>query len=275
MFSKHKSKSCVSILRDREYNYRCAPIFSSFKVLSELIRSDRTSLYNNYSKKCSRNEIKFEAGHLYFNSYKNFCVINGFINDQTPLSSLSRTEATKNVADVITYTTPVYKDIDKICSCLLQRCSCTSQYIVTLSYDNYLCKHLFTNGELMHQIYVNRAGYTFSFRYIDWDVYGDRFILTSVKNPIIIDNSEIADIVVNLAIFTTFPIEFFALLEIKRSVFGENCNNVNVDDHHLMIGLGNMDVHIYNFEDFLNNGKLQLLFSHTFFLMQQIFHFYN
>lgn len=97
------------------------------------------------------------------------------------------------------------------------------------------------------------------FKYCDWDIYGDRFVLTSILNP---DrrrdgnSSRKTDVVVDIAVFSAFPFEFFMLFEVKRSVFGESCSAANLSDQHMVIGLGHANVNIYSFVDFINLGDL-------------------
>lgn len=258
MLSSGKKESVISIFRDRELGNRCAPHFLSWKVASQLIRSkSRSSLYPNYWKRTSHRDISYDTGYLYFSNYTEYCALRCVNEKLPPLHPLGKTAAKKRVSDALSYTIPVYKNIDDICKCSPQPCICLSQYILSVSEDNWLCQHLMKNGKLIKTYYINRFGHKFLFKYCNWDIYGERFILSSTLNPgANTGTAKKGDTVVNLAIFTAFPIEFFALLEIKRSVFGENCTAVNTTEQLLIIGLGQSYVHIYNFDDFLKGGSL-------------------
>ncbi|KFM63677.1 DDB1- and CUL4-associated factor 17, partial [Stegodyphus mimosarum] len=105
----------------------------------------------------------------------------------------------------------------------------------------------------MREIYV---GSNFRFKYCNWDMYGERITLTSSLKPYknILTGPKGDDIVANLAVFTVLPLEFYAVLQIKRSVFGKTCNHVNVSEELLILGIGTADVHIYSFPEVIREG---------------------
>lgn len=259
MLRSRKNKSIVSILQDRELNNKCAPYFLSLNIISQLLRKNNSdALYKDYWKKSCHRPMTYDCGYLYFSNYTEFCSIYSEHGTKSfPMFKMQKSRAKMKISDVISYSIPVYKNIDNICKCELQACTCLSQCLLSVSEDNWLCQHLMVNGKLIREVYVNCFGQKFLFKYCDWDVYGDRFVLTSTLNPDVPKTGEKkkTDVVVKLAVFTMFPFEFLALLEIKRSVFGENCTAANISDQHLILGKGSFQVHIYSFEDFLIQGK--------------------
>lgn len=269
MLRTKKNKHLLMTLHDREINNACAPYFLSISVISQLLRSD-TPLYNNYWQKSSKRPITYDCGYLYFNDYTSCFTLYGKNCMPSPLFKLQKSRARKKISDVISYSIPVYKTLDNTCKCCFQTCVCWSQYLLSVTEDNWLCQHAMSSGELIREFYVNRIGQKFSFKYCDWDVYSDRFVLTSTLNPDISRESTLKfNVVVNLAIFTAFPFEFFALLEIKRSIFGDNCTAANISDQHLILGMGHSQVNIYSFIDFINQGNF--LYCNKWYKLYDVF----
>ena len=256
MLNSKKNKSVVSMLRDRELNLKYSPYFTSLEIASQLIRSNNKSLYCNSWRKSSNKEISYDLNYIYFANYKQYCPINVSMCKPVPFYKLEKGHSRKRIADVISYSgTSAFKDIESICRCESQRCVCLSPHLISISDDNWLCQHLVANGRLMKQIYVNLVGQKIKFRYCDWDMYGERFTLTTTRAHYPFRNAtRKGDVLAYIAVFTTFPIEFYCLMEIKRSVFGHNVNAVSISSQSLVIGLSSTHVAIYNFDDFLNQG---------------------
>lgn len=259
MLNSRKNRSVVSMLRDRELNIGYSPYFTSLEVATQLIRSNKKSLYTNTWKKSSPKEIAYDSGNLYFFNYKQYCPVNLSNNKKPPpFYKMEKSLAKKRVSDAISYSaTSVIKDVQNICQCESLRCMCLSPYLLTISEDNWLCQHSMASGKIMKQIYVTVVGQKVKFKYCDWDMYGERFILTTTRHHYPFRNTvtQKNDVLANIAVFKTFPIEFYALMDIKRSVFGNNVTAVSISNQSLIIGLGSTYVAIYNFDDFLKQGE--------------------
>lgn len=258
MLNSRKNRPVVSMLRDRELNIGYSPYFTSLEIATQLIRSDKKSLYTTTWKKSSPKEIAYDSGNLYFSNYKQYCPVNLSSKKQPPpFYKMEKSLAKKRVSDAISYSaTSVIKDVQDICQCETLRCMCLSPYLLSISEDNWLCQHSMASGKIMKQIYVNVIGQKVKFKYCDWDMYGERFILTTTRHHYPFRNtSQKNDVLANIAVFKTFPIEFYALMDVKRSVFGHNVTAVSISNQSLIIGLGSTYVAIYNFDDFLKQGE--------------------
>ncbi|GBM94827.1 DDB1- and CUL4-associated factor 17 [Araneus ventricosus] len=220
--------------------------------MCQLIRSKQSFYKCSWTKESLR-PIVYEGGLLYFNNHKTSYNIYGF-ETQPSLTKLTNISGSARIMDVISYTSPV---LNLECSCKMQPCTCLSRYIMYVTKDNWLVLRNPITGSIFSQTYIKRSDRIFNFQYIDWNVYSKEVILTTKLNPEKEPSSNV-DVVVNLAVFTTFPLEFRALLEIRRSVFGKTCRHVNVSDQLLILGM-NLDwVHIYSFEDVLENSVFTL-----------------
>ncbi|GFY67018.1 DDB1-and CUL4-associated factor 17 [Trichonephila inaurata madagascariensis] len=251
MFRLKKNKNILSTLRDREMNVIPSPYKYSLNIMSQLIKSDQTIYESSWYKQSSK-PIMYDNGILYFDNYRNAYTIYGS-KGQPSATKLSDPSNSKKVKDVISYSSPVFK---MECTCKLHPCTCLSNFIIYITDDNWLFQRNPYSGDTYNQVYVKRSDRNFKFKYCDWNVYAEQFILTTKLDP---DENEMfpgSDAVVNLAVFGVFPLEFKALFEIKRSVFGKACKHANVADRLLIIGMGYHRVHIYSFDELLAKNTI-------------------
>lgn len=261
MFRLKKNKNILLSLRDRELNTVTEPYKLSLNIISQYIRSDTTCYKHSWTKQ-SKKAMTYEFGHLYFEDYSLCYSIYGRDCQPSLLHRFKAKNAQKKIIDVVTYNTPLPKTFEN-CQCDISKCSCHSKFILCLTEDNWLCQYNLNTGRLMTEVYVLPIDFKLNFKYCDWDKYGEKIVLTSQRNPfkekLYASESQHLnkdDVVCNLAVFQAFPIEFLALLEIKRSVFGVTCKHVNVGDGLLILGINHDRVHIYSFEDVLAEGIL-------------------
>ncbi|GIZ02659.1 hypothetical protein CEXT_7381 [Caerostris extrusa] len=250
MFRLKKNKNIVCTLQDREIN-TTSPYKLSLNILSQLIRSNNRSFKQSWSKE-SPKPIVYDCGLLYFDNQRHCYNIFGS-KGQPSLTKLKDDSNSKKIVDRISYSFPVIKTE---CSCNRHPCICLSRYILYVTDDNWLIQRNPFTGVIYKKVYVKRSdGFNFNFKYIDWNVYAQEFVLTTKLNPFFEVTGK-KDVVVNLAVFTIFPLQFKALLEIRRSVFGKTCRHVNVSDQLLILGMGSTRVHIYSFDATLANSTI-------------------
>ncbi|KAF8787461.1 DDB1- and CUL4-associated factor 17 like protein [Argiope bruennichi] len=248
MLRLKKNKNIVCTLYDREINATSTPYKLSLNIMCQLIQSKQSFYESSWTKESSR-PIVYDGGLIYFNNHKSCYNIYGYENKPS-LTKLTNINGSERILDVISYAAPVFK---QECNCEVCPCSCLSRSIIYITKDNWLIRRNPITGVILNKIYTKRLDRIFNFQYIDWNIYSKEVILTTKLNPEKEPSSNI-DVVVNLAVFTSFPLEFRALLEIRRSVFGKACRHVNVSDQLLILGM-NLDwVHIYSFEDVLANS---------------------
>lgn len=246
MFRLKKNRNILCSLRERELNSVSEPYRLSLNIISQLIRSDNT--YYKYSwYQQSKKPIVYDFGILYFDQHKSCYSVYGRSCEPSLLHNLKSSSAKKKIVDVIAYNSPVHKTFEN-CECEISKCSCVSRFILCLTDDSWLCQYNLNTGELMSETYVQRINCEAKFKYCDWDEYAERLVLTSRLS------SAKSDVVVNMAVFTAFPIQFSALFEIKKSIFGSTCKHANVNDQLLILGMGYNRVHIYNFCEVLAEG---------------------
>ncbi|GFU20203.1 DDB1- and CUL4-associated factor 17 [Nephila pilipes] len=246
MFRLKKNKNIICTLRDREMNSVPSPYKYSLNIMCQLIQSDQTFYESSWFEQSTR-PIMYDSGILYFDNHRKCYSIYGS-KGQPSATRLSDTNNSKKVKDVISYSSPTFK---MECTCKLHPCTCLSKFIMYITEDNWLIQRNPYSGVIYKQVYVKRTDRNFKFQYCDWNVYAEQFVLTTKLSP---DDKEMfpqSDVVVNVAVFTVFPFEFKALLEIKRSVFGKACKHVNVADQLLILGMGYDRVHIYSFDELM------------------------
>lgn len=265
MLRLNKNKNILLSLRDRELNSVTEPYKLSLNIISQYIRSDTTHYSHNWTKE-SKKAMTYEFGKLYFEDHSLCYSIYGRECQPSLLHHFKAKSANKKFIDVVTYNTPISKTFEN-CECKLSKCSCTSSFILCLTEDNWLCQYNLNTGKLMTEVYVLPTDFKLNFKYCDWDKYGETIVLTSQRNPFkekfyASESGHLNkdDVIVNLAVFKAFPIEFVALLEIKRSIFGVACKHVNVGDGLLILGINHARVHIYSFDDVLAEGMYVFVF---------------
>ncbi|KAH7960935.1 hypothetical protein HPB49_025182 [Dermacentor silvarum] len=114
------------------------------------------------------------------------------------------------------------------------------------------------NGKVHQEIYLGSPN-RYKFKHIDWETHGETIILQSLHNhshPQLTQPAARSKprVLITIAVFAMFPLQFKGMLEIDRAIFGKECNHANVSEGLLIVGTGSTltgAVRLYNFRNIL------------------------
>ena len=249
MLSWKKSNSIVTMLHNREINYKYySSNYSGLQTVRRLISSD-SDLYSKHFTSTSQSHIAFENGILYLENYKQFCplnVVNRKSNALPPFFSMEDIDA-ENRFDAVSYSGK-FQDIDHVCES--EQCVCLSPCLISIFENKWMCQHLLKNGRLVKRVYLDISEPYIMMALSASESCGRCSFSFSNLN----DDSD-----KQLLVFK-YPLEFFSRMEIKTSVFGIDIRRVKLFNEFLIIsrketGATNSVFDFYHFDDFIKQGK--------------------
>lgn len=227
-----KKPSTVHYLYYRQINAIPSPTKICLKILRRLIESE-DSIYRQIWKTSSQQPILCEDGKLYLNNYSKCLTLRGDNGFPSELYSLPQGGRFQRIVDAVVYSGPVYDLVNS-------EPECYKPFFVSLSADNWLRSYDNFTGKLLQEVYIGCPS-KLKYQHCDWETYGKQLVLTSALNVVIRGETSARKkprVLATLAVFTVLPLQFVALLEIDREIFGDNCNHVNVSEGMLVIGTG-------------------------------------
>ncbi|CAN7987180.1 unnamed protein product [Ixodes hexagonus] len=251
---KIRSKGTVQALSFREIGVSKSHYRFSLKILRQLI-CDKCSTFTKIWETHSKSPIAFEDGHIYLDNYRTCLALCGINSLPSPLYKLPQEPKSKKIEDALVYTGPLYRlpPTAKACRALF----------MSLTADNWVyCQDKMT-GQVHQEIYLGSPN-RYKFKHIDWETHGETIILQSLHNHghlsapcrVRYSNSK-PRVLITIAVFSLFPVQFKGMLEIDRAIFGKECNHANVSEGLLIVGTGSTvtgTVRLYNFRDILQQA---------------------
>ncbi|KAK8777314.1 DDB1- and CUL4-associated factor 17-like isoform X1 [Amblyomma americanum] len=247
-----RSRGTVQALQYREIGIGKSPYRFSLKILRLLI-CDKRSTFTKIWETHSRSPIAFEDGHIYLDNYRTCLALCGINALPSPLYKLPQEPKNKKIEDALVYTGPLHRlpKLAKDCRALF----------LSLTADNWVYCHDKMNGQVHQEIYLGSPDH-YKFKHIDWETHGETIILQSLHNH---SHSHLAlaaarskpRVLITIAVFTMFPLQFKGMLEIDRAIFGKECNHANVSEGLLIVGTGSTltgTVRLYNFRNILEEA---------------------
>lgn len=247
-----KSGGTVQALQYREIGIGKSPYRSSLKILRLLI-CDKRSTFTKFWEIHSKSPIAFEDGHIYLDNYRTCLALNGLNFCPSPLYRLSQEPKNKKIEDALVYTGPLHR--------LPERAKDCRAHFLSLTADNWVYCHDKMNGKVLQEIYLGSPS-RYKFKHIDWETHGETIILQSLHNhshPQLTQPAARSKprVLITIAVFNMFPLQFKGVLEIDRAIFGKECNHANVSEGLLIVGTGSTlsgTVRLYNFRSILEES---------------------
>uniref|UniRef100_A0A224YCK6 DDB1-and CUL4-associated factor 17-like n=1 Tax=Rhipicephalus zambeziensis TaxID=60191 RepID=A0A224YCK6_9ACAR len=247
-----KSRGTVQALQYREIGIGKSPYRSSLKILRLLI-CDKRSTFTKIWETHSKSPIAFEDGHIYLDNYRTCLALCGINSLPSPLYKLPQEPKNKKIEDALVYTGPLHRlpKLAKDCRALF----------LSLTADNWVYCHDKMNGKVHQEIYLGSPS-RYKFKHIDWETHGETIIMQSLHNhnhPQLTQPAARSKprVLITIAVFNMFPLQFKGMLEIDRAIFGKECNHANVSEGLLIIGTGSTltgTVRLYNFRNILEEA---------------------
>lgn len=247
-----RSRGTVQSLQYREIGIGKSPYRSSLKILRLLI-CDQRSTFTKIWETHSKSPIAFEDGHIYLDNYRTCLALCGINSLPSPLYKLPQEPKNKKIEDALVYTGPLHRlpKLAKDCRALF----------LSLTADNWVYCHDKMNGKVHQEIYLGSPS-RYKFKHIDWETHGETIILQSLHNHSHPQLTQPAArtkprVLITIAVFAMFPLQFKGMLEIDRAIFGKECNHANVSEGLLIVGTGSTltgAVRLYNFRNILEEA---------------------
>lgn len=243
-----EENNVIQQLWQRQLSLIRNPYRLSLKILRKLV-CNKHSTFIKVWESHSKQPILCEDGKLYFNNYQSCFTLNGHNCLPSELYKLPALSKQKKIEDAIIYSGPVIEFTTQI--------ETYKAFFLGLTKDNWLNSYDNLTGQKLQDIYLGPLN-RYKFKRVEWETHGENIIVTSIQNQIQVQGTR-PRVLVAIAMLSAFPLEFIALLEIDRKIFGNKCNHVNVSEGLLIIGYGNASngtIHLYNFKQIVENGIL-------------------
>lgn len=219
----------------------------SLKILRQLLCDKRTTFTKIWETQ-SKHPIAVEDGFIYLHNYRTCLTLCGINSLPSLLYKLPPETKNKRIEDALVYSGPLHRlpPSAKDCKALF----------LSLTGDNWVyCQDKMT-GKVYQEIYLG-SPVRYKFKHIDWETHGETIILQSLHNQSPTSRSK-PRVLITVAVFTMFPIQFKGMLEIDRGIFGKDCNHANVTEGLLIVGAGSTltgSVRLYNFKDIIEQAR--------------------
>lgn len=248
---KIKSKGTVQALQYRELGITKSAYRFGLKILRSMI-CDKRSTFTKIWDMQSKYPIAFEDGHIYIENYRTCLALCGINSIPCTLYKLPQEPKDKKIEDALVYSGPL-PELPKHPE------DCRAMFL-SLTADNWVYCHDKMNGKIHREIYLGSPN-RYKFKHIDWETHGETIIMQSIHNPNPHTSAQASRskprVLITIAVFTMFPVQFKGMLEIDRAIFGKECCHANVSEGLLIVGTGSTvtgTVRLYNFRDILEES---------------------
>ncbi|XP_057192911.1 DDB1- and CUL4-associated factor 17 [Triplophysa rosa] len=217
---------------------------SNLKILRNIMLQDDTEFIKVWSK-TSKSLVFYESGWIYFDNYR--CCYSSLLPQPELLYRLPKTE---KIEDAL------------LCQCpldtVLPKASDQKPFLLALTKD-WLYRLSAETGKTLEHVYLSSH---LKFRSLGWDSCQETFYVKSTQNKqtvlerqACVDN----DILMRLAIFQVFPLDFVGMLEISKKIFGKTAVDVLLSQGVLAISHSSKHVKLYSFEYILEKFRVEKL----------------
>lgn len=222
----------------------------SLKIVREIV-ADKNTTFKKVWEYHSQEPISCEDGKLYFNNFKTCYTLCGKNCLPSCLYKLDPVTLHGRVEDAIMFSGQVFKFVTSVPASY-------KRFLMTLSSTNVLTSYDNEIGQALQSVYIGPLERS-KFRHLDWERHGETIVVLSTLNPAASSSPGKSRILVVIAWFSVFPLQFIAMLEIDREVFGKECSHCNVSEGLLILGTGSSDtgsVRLYDFTQMVDEGML-------------------
>lgn len=180
----------------------------NLNILRRIVLQDNNDFIKVWSK-TSKCPISYESGKIYFENYR--CCYSSLHSKPQILYELPKRSKLEKIEDVLLCESTLHKSLNKP--------SDQKPCLLALTADNWLHRLSSETGQQLQKVYLSPI---IKFRYLGWDVPQETFYIKSIQNKgthLAGQMSPDPDTLMYLAVFHVFPLEFVAIMEIKKTVY--------------------------------------------------------
>ncbi|KAA0716086.1 DDB1- and CUL4-associated factor 17 [Triplophysa tibetana] len=221
---------------------------SNLKILRNIMLQDDTEFIKVW-RKTSKSLIFYESGWIYFDNYR--CCYSSLLPQPELLYKLPKTE---KIEDALLCQCPLTFLNDTV----LPKASDQKPCLLALTKD-WLYRLSAETGKCLEHVYLSSR---LKFRSLGWDSCQETFYVKSIKNKQTVLEQQACvdnDILMRLAIFRVFPLDFVGMLEISKKIFGKTAVDVLLSQGVLAISHSSKHVKLYSFEYILEKFRVEKL----------------
>lgn len=220
----------------------------NLKILRGIVLQDNNDFIKVWSR-TSKSTISYESGKIYLENYQ--CCYSSLHSEPQILYELSKRSKLEKIEDVLLCESTLDKGLTKP--------SDQKPCLLALTADNWLYRLSAETGQELQKVYLSPR---IKFRYLGWDVPQETFYIKSIQNKgthLARQASPDQDTLMYLAVFHVFPLEFVAVMEIKKTVFGGTVTDVVISQGVLAVSHSTKSVKLYSFEHIIKKCMTQKL----------------
>ncbi|XP_077998672.1 DDB1- and CUL4-associated factor 17-like [Glandiceps talaboti] len=214
----------------------------NLKIMRKLVCQE-SSKYKMVWDKHSKYPVNFEDNKLYFDNYRSCYTCCGRNGVPQLLYKLPSCPPSEKIEDALMCSI----QLDK----LLPENRGWRPSFFALAADNRLVRYDLKTGELLQDVFLSRR---YKFRHLSWETDPKTLILRSIhtKHTAMARAAGISQpLVMVLAVFSVFPLEFLAMLEIDKNIFGRDVVDAMIAHSTLVVTHQSGVVKLYSFQNIL------------------------
>ncbi|XP_046362056.2 DDB1- and CUL4-associated factor 17-like [Haliotis rufescens] len=236
----------VRMLQRRQLGGRCNVYRKDLKILRSIILRGKTE-YRKVWEKQSKSHISCEGSRVYFDNYKSCHAGIGKAGVPRQLYRLQDCPNSSKIEDAL------------ICNIAPEVIplphSGHKGSIVTITSNRWLQRHDLRTGAILEAVYLSPNK---KFRELGWISEQERFYIRSTHTTALAVHRQAGIpvcIVMVLAVFNIFPLEFVGMLEIDKRVFGSDVTDAMLSQDLLIVMHQSGHVRLYNFNHILEQYR--------------------
>ncbi|XP_067658481.1 DDB1- and CUL4-associated factor 17-like [Haliotis asinina] len=241
-----RCENVVRMLRRRQLGGRCNIYRKDLKILRSIILRGRTE-YRKVWEKQSKSHISCEGSRVYFDNYKSCYTGNGKAGAPRQLYRLQDCPNSSKIEDAL------------ICNIAPEHIplphSGHKGSIVTITSNRWLHRRDLRTGTVLEAVYLSPNK---KFRELGWITEQERFYVRSTHTPALAVHRQAGIpvcVVMVLAVFNIYPLEFVGMLEIDKRVFGSDVTDAMLSQDMLIIMHQSGHVRLYSFNHILEKFR--------------------
>ncbi|XP_064642601.1 DDB1- and CUL4-associated factor 17-like isoform X2 [Lineus longissimus] len=244
MLMKQGENVCISLYQ-REYGGSISPYRRNLKIFRKLVLQ-KDAKFKKMFEKHSGYPITFERDRLYLNQHRICYAIHGHGGIPQKIYELPSCPVSQKIVE------PLVMDHAYLDELPLLHNGYKPSFLA-LTAHNWLMRYDLDTGEELQRVYLS----TFcKFRRILPETECERFTLKSVHQKNSRLGASSLNVLMTIALFTIFPLEFTGMLEIEKKIFGKDITDVMLSHSLLLIMHQRGKISIHSLEEVLANGKL-------------------
>ncbi|KAK2192397.1 hypothetical protein NP493_30g02015 [Ridgeia piscesae] len=239
----HNKRNIFYLIRVREYMKK--PTYRlGFKIIRTVV-CEKDIPFQKVWEKHSNQPITYEGGQLYFSNYTKCYTCFGLGGVPCLLYSLTNHHTTEKIEDCLV----CYGSLDKI---PIEHKGYRPSLLALK--NSWLMRYDLETGAMLEQVYLSPA---LKFKHLAWDTAMEYFVARTVQMDVRGQSHQENKTLLVLAVFSVFPLQFVAMLEVSTHVFCRDICSCMMSDGLLLVMHQNNFIRFYSFDHILKQGQLQ------------------